>query len=148
MKYFLVPFIALGLTLSMVVVVEYDCVGREMFPTYYGSPFVFMRKSLASSMEYHYSVSGVLLNVLTWSVLVSAVHFFAMKLFHLNPKTGKIAYGIIVGILSVFTIATIWVAASLIGRGFDKHSSYWYWNLDAEAEAWGMDCEGEWKLNL
>ena len=29
-----------------------------MFPTYYGSPFVFKDKSLGSSMEYYYSISG------------------------------------------------------------------------------------------
>lgn len=148
MKYFLIPFVALGITLSMVIGVEYNCDGREMFPIYYGSPFVFMQKSLASSMEYYYSVSGLFINVLTWSIPLSAAHFFAMKLIRMNSKIGRIVYGIVVGVLSLFTIINLLIATSMLGRGFDKHRNYWYWNLDAEAKAWGMECDGEWKLNL
>ena len=71
MKYFIIPFIALGLSLSMVYGVEYECEGSEPFSIYYGSPFLFKKSSLGSSMEYFYSISGLLLNVLVWSVFNS-----------------------------------------------------------------------------
>ena len=60
MKYLIIPYIALGLVLSLAIGIEYNCEGHEMFPIYYGCPFVFMKKSLGSSMEYYYSISGLL----------------------------------------------------------------------------------------
>ena len=33
-----------------------------------------------------------------------------------------------------------------IGSGFDKNFNYWYWNLNKEANDWGMVCEGKWRF--
>ena len=55
-KFLIIPYVALGLVFSLVFGIEYDCVGKEMFPTYYGNPFVFKQKSLGSSMEYYFSI--------------------------------------------------------------------------------------------
>lgn len=41
MKFIILPYIALGFVLSLVIGIEYKCVGTEMFPDFYGSPFVF-----------------------------------------------------------------------------------------------------------
>lgn len=29
----------------------------------------------------------------------------------------------------------------MIGRGFNKYTNYWYWNVDKEARKWGVTCE-------
>lgn len=149
MKYILIPFIALGLTLSMIFGVEYNCEGTEMFPTYYGSPFVFMQESLGSSMEYYYSISGLLVNVLIWSVILSAVRFGIIKLINKvsYKKSLNILYNFFVGLLLFFSLLNISMSYIGIGRGFDKNLNYWYWNLDKEATDWGMKCEGKWKFS-
>jgi hypothetical protein len=74
MKYIIIPYIALGLISSLVIGIEYNCEGQEMFPTFFGSPFVFKKESLGNSMEYVYSISGIIINVLTWSVALFMVH--------------------------------------------------------------------------
>jgi hypothetical protein len=80
MKYAIVPFIALGLTLSLIFGIKYNYEGTEAFPTYYGSPFVFKKESLGSSMEYFFSISGLFLNVLIWSFLLFVFHHLISKL--------------------------------------------------------------------
>lgn len=69
-KHLVIFFIALGLSLSLVICIEYDCTGTEMFPTYYGSPFVFKKTSLGSSMQFFYSIFGIILNLIIWYILV------------------------------------------------------------------------------
>ena len=69
MTYAIIPYVALGLILSLTIGIEYNCEGQEMFPTYYGSPFAFKQKSLGSSMEYFYSIAGLILNVFVFFLL-------------------------------------------------------------------------------
>lgn len=141
MKYVIIPFIALGFVLSLVVGIEYQCEGSEMFPTYYGSPFVFKKTSLGSSMEYLYSVFGLVLNVFVWSVLL----FFLDKGFKkiIKVKVFKITYKVIVGLCVVFSILNIAMDLITIGIGFDQNLNYWYWDVDKEAKDWGMICKGQ-----
>lgn len=150
MKYILIPFIALGFTLSLIFRIEYNCEGQELFPIYYGAPFVFQQTSLGSSMEYYYSISGLFLNVIVWSSVIVFIRFGILKLIEAtsNNKIIKITYKIMVGFLLFCSIVII--AASYItnGGGFNENLNYWYWNLDKEASDWGMKCEGEWKISL
>lgn len=145
LKYAIIPFIALGLMLSLAIGIEYNCAGQELFPTYYGSPFVFKRTSLGNSMEYFYSISGLILNVLVWSFALffvdKAIQHIAGKLS--NPKLIRIPYTILIGLLIAFTTLNIIINSSLIGRGFDEGLNYWYWDMDQEAKDMGMTCEGE-----
>ncbi len=145
MKFAIIPYIALGLVLSLVVGVEYNCEGQEMFPTYYGSPFVFKQKSLASSMEYFYSVSGLILNVMVWSAPLFFIEKAMQSLIQKvnRKKLISIPYKIIIGCMIAFTTLNIAIDSIMIGWGFNKGSNYWYWNIDKEAKDWGMDCEGE-----
>ena len=147
-KYLIIPIIGLGLTLSLVFGVEYKCEGQEMFPDYYGSPFVFKQKSLGSSMEYYYSISGLLLNVVVWSSIIAILRYAILKLIEKTQykKTSKIVYRILVGLLLAFTFLNLFTTYIGIGRGFNKNLNYWYWNLNKEASDWGMVCEGEWKF--
>lgn len=141
MKFLIIPYIALGLVLSLTLGIEYNCEGQEMFPTYYGSPFVFKQTSLGSSMEYFYSVSGLILNILTWSIILFFVDIGIKKI---NKSKGfKVGYKVVIGLLIVFSTLNVAMDSIMIGRGFNKNLNYWYWDMDKEAEDWGMTCEGE-----
>lgn len=127
MKYAIIPYLALGLILSLSIGIEYNCEGQEMFPTYYGSPFVFKRKSLGSSMEYFYSISGLILNVIVWSsflfIIDKVIQTIIGKLS--SPMWICITYKIIIGLMIVFTTLNIAIDSIMIGRGFDKRLNYW-----------------------
>jgi hypothetical protein len=148
MKYTLIPFIALDLGLSLIVGIEYDCTEQEMFPKYYGSPFVFKQKSLASSMEYYYSISGVILNTFIWSLILIVLRLAILKLinFYNESKVIKAFYKIIVGVLIVFSGLNIFMNYVMKARGFEENFNYWYMDLDKEADNWGMKCEGKWNF--
>jgi len=144
MKFLLIPYIALGVVLSLAFGIEYNYDGQEMFPTYYGSPFVFKQKSLGSSMEYFYSISGLILNILSWSVTL----FFIDKVIKKICKTKgrKIGYKVVIGLLIVFSTLNIAIDSVMIGIGFNENLNYWYWNMNKEANDWGMDCNGKWSI--
>jgi hypothetical protein len=145
MKYVLIPYIALGLILSLAIGIEYHCEGQEMFPTYYGSPFVFKQKSLGSSMEYFYSISGLALNILVWS---SFLFFIEKVIQNIIGKLSiqkwlRVSYKIIIVLMIAFTTLNIVVDSIMIGRGFNNGLNYWYWDMEKEAKDWGMNCKGE-----
>ena len=145
MKYLIIPYIALGLVLSLAIGIEYNCYGQEMFPIYYGCPFVFMVKSLGSSMEYYYSITGLLLNVVSWSILLIFFRFAILKIIVKsgdNKMIQTIYSGVIV-ILIVFTTLNILADSITIGHGFKKGLNYWYMDLNKEAKDWGMKCNGD-----
>ena len=141
MKFIIIPYIALGLVLSIVIGIEYDCLGQEMFPTYFGSPFVFKQKSLGSSMEYFYSISGLILNILTWSLVLYFIDKGVERIG--KSKVFKIGYKLVIGLLIVFTTLNVVMESAMVGNGFDKNLNYWYWDMDKAAKDWGMTCEGE-----
>jgi hypothetical protein len=148
MKFIFISYISLGLILSLVFGIEYKCNGSEMFPDYYGSPFIFKQKSLGSSMTYYYSVLGLVINVLLWSLLL----FFVNKAIE-NLKTRLknvlffgIGYKVVVGILLFISTVNIAFAIITIGNGFDKKLNYWYWNVEKKSSKMGEMCKGEFML--
>ena len=148
MKYLIIPYIGLGLVLSIAIGIEYHCTGPEMFPAYYGSPFIFKQECLASSMEYYYSLSGLVLNIAVWSILLSFTRSAIRALVEKtgNKKTIRMIYRGVVGALILFATMNIAMDSVMMGRGFKKGLNYWYMDLDKEAKDWGMECEGEWIL--
>ncbi len=131
--------------LSIALGIEYNCVGQEMFPEYYGSPFVFKQKSLGSSMEYFYSIFGLILNTAIWSVLIILIRLVILKLI---KKTGenkifKTIYIVIVIGLIGFTTLNIAADSVMMGSGFKEGRNYWHMDLDKEAKNWGMECFGQ-----
>lgn len=148
MKYIIIPYIALGFVLSLAVGIEYYCDGQEMFPEYYGSPFIFKQKSLGSSMTYYYSVSGLVLNICVWSIAMLLVRIVILKTIERrgSNKSYINIYRGIVGILIVFTTINVAIDYIMLGRGFEKGLNYWYMDLDKEANDWEVDCEGEWGM--
>ncbi len=145
MKYFIIPYIALGMVLSLAIGIEYNCEGTEMFPIYYGSPFVFKQESLASSLEYFYSISGIAINVFIWSLPLFFIDKGIKKMIleRSNYKLIHISYKIIIATLIIFTTLNIFIDSVMIGSGFGENFNYWYWNMDKEAKTWGMTCEGK-----
>jgi hypothetical protein len=144
MKYILIPFIALGLTLGMVYGVVYECEGSEPFPTYYGSPFIFKQSSLGSSMEYFFNITGILLNMLVWSVLLFILRFgyqVVLELARYNVYL-RISYYVVVSSLVVFTLLNLFMMSIDMGGDFDPDMNYWYWNVDKDMKDYGMECRG------
>lgn len=146
LKYIIIPYIALGLVFSMAIGLEYDCTGDEIFPKYFGSPFVFKQKSLATSMQYFYSISGLVFNTLIWSGLLFLIRFLVLRILANMEKKSvlKIIYNVAVGILFLFATLNMAVETILVGPGFKEAQNYWYFDMNAAAEKWGMECKGEW----
>ena len=141
MKFVIVPYIALGLVLSVVLGIEYNFVGKEMMPTYWGSPFVYKQESLGSSLESYYSISGLVLNLMVWSVFL----FFIDKgIRRINQsKQFKVGYKIVIALFIVFTTINVLFDYSQIGHGFEESLNYWYWDIDKVAQDWGGSYKGE-----
>jgi hypothetical protein len=145
MKLLIILYIALGLVLSLAAGIEYKCEGPEMFSDYYGSPFIFKQKSLGSSMEYFYSISGLALNIMIWSGVLFLIDRVIQKFIKNESKWrwANISYKVIIALMMAFTTLDIAVDSIMIGHGFEERSNYWYWNVDKEAKAWGVTCSGE-----
>ena len=145
MKYIIISFIALGLVLSLAFGIEYKCEGQEMFPIYYGSPFIFKQKSLGSSMEYFYSISGLIVDVVVWTLFLFFIDRVIQSLIQKisTPNLISILYKAMIGLLIAFTTLNIAMDSVTIGRGFKEGLNYWYWDFDKEAKAWGVACESE-----
>lgn len=145
MRFAIIPYIALGLVLSLAIGIEYNCDGQEMFATFYGSPFVFKQKSLGSSMTYYYSISGLILNVSVWSFVLFMLDKTLQRFTQKSTKTKLIntLYKTVIGFMIAFTTLNIAVDWIMIGPGFKKELNYWYWDIDKEANDWGVTCKGE-----
>lgn len=145
MKYVIIPYIALGLVLSLIIGIEYKCEGQEMFPSYYGSPFVFKQKSLASSMEYFYSILGLIGNVLVWSLILFLLDKIIQTAISKIKKQQLIYvfYKIMIGLLIVFATLNIVIEFTMTANGFEPGLNYWYWDIDKEAKDWGIECKGK-----
>lgn len=130
--------------LSSLIVIEYNCEGQEAFPTYYGSPFIFKQKSLASSMEYFYSMGGLLLNAAVWSLAFYLIDKSVCSL--IKTRYVRIVYNSIIVLLVLFSTLSIILQSTCAGKGFEQGRNYWYWNFDQEAHQWGMQCEGHLKF--
>jgi hypothetical protein len=119
MKFVIIPYIALGLVLSLALGIEYNCEGQEMFPTYFGSPFVFKQNSIGSSMEYFYSISGLTLNILTWSIFLYLVEKAINRINKIIAF--KIGYRVVIGLLIVFSTLNVIMDSVMIRRGFNRN---------------------------
>ncbi|PHR31892.1 MAG: hypothetical protein COA38_07450 [Fluviicola sp.] len=141
MKFIIIPYIALGLVLSVAIGIEYNFIGEEMMPTYWGSPFVYKQESLGSSLERYYSISGLVLNILVWSIVLFFIDKGIRRIKLI--KKNEITYKAIIALFIVFTSLNVVSDYSLIGNGFKENLNYWYWDIDEKAENWGGKYEGE-----
>ena len=132
MKYIIITYIALGLVLSLSIGIQYTFEGQEVFPTYYGSPFIFKQKSLGSSMEYFYSVTGLFFNVIIWSIPVTLIYAGIKKIKRQKLKKTIVVISSV--ILCIFTTLNLAIDKVMLGSGFKPNLNYWYWNVDKEAK--------------
>ncbi len=148
MKYLIAFYIGLGLVLSSLITIEYNCIGDEQFPKFWGSPFVFSKSSLASSMELYYGFVPLFINTLIWSLVLLTLKFIYQKvIFKINHyKTIKILNKVGLVLLILFSTLTIKVSFETAGRYFEKGFNYWTINMDEDAKIWKMECEGEIKI--
>ena len=148
MKYLITFYIALGLVLSSIITIEYKCKGDELFPKYYGSPFVFAESSLASSMEFYYGILPLLLNTLIWSLVLLIINFIYQKaVFSFKHfKSIKNIQNVILLILILFSTLSIIFSFETAGRGFKLGLNYWTLDMEKDAKIWKMECKGELKI--
>lgn len=99
-------------------------------------------------MTYFYSVSGTLLNVGVWSILILLMRKAILYLIERarNQKLIQTIYKGLIIVLMAFTTLNVAMDYVMLGSGFEKGRNYWYMNLDKEAKDWGMDCKGEWAM--
>ena len=133
MKYIIIPYIALGLVLSLSIGIHYTFEGQEIFPDYYGSPFIFKQKSLGSSMEYFYSVTGLFFNVIIWTIPVTLFYVRIKKIKRQKLKKNILIISSV--ILCLFTTLNLIIDNVMLGSGFNPNLNYWYWNVDKDKEA-------------
>lgn len=92
-------------------------------------------------MEYFFNIYGLVLNILTWSVVL---YFLDKGIQRINKaKLFHIGYKIIIGFLIVFSTLNVVADISLMGKGFEENRNYWYWDMDKKAADWGMVCDGK-----
>lgn len=145
MKYFFIPFIALGLGFSLIFGIEYSCSGGvDILPDFYGHPFVFKYKSMATSLEYHFNLIGVIINTAFWSVLLILLRIFVLWLIKWsgNKPFVIIVYKAIVGLLLFFTIITV-LYTVVIEMGSDVDNIDFYWSMNKMAHDCGCSCSGK-----
>lgn len=96
-------------------------------------------------MEYFYSIAGLAMNVLVWSAVLFAVCIISKKLTKRlkKKKLSIVLYGVISGVMLIFSTYTIAIDFMMVGSGFKEGLNYWSWNIDKEAKEWAMTCEGE-----
>lgn len=145
LKYIIIPYIALGFVLSLAIGIEYVCDGQEM---YYGSPVVFKVKSLGSSLTYYFSIYGLIINVLIWCIPIILARVVILHLIKRTRNSKVLTWiykGVVIALL-LFTTLNVAIGYVMMGSGFNADNNYWYIDMDKEAEAWGMKCEGEWVM--
>ena len=148
MKFLFLFYIAFGCAISLFVGIEYRCTGEDIFPVYYGNPFIFKRQSLASSMEFQYNVVGILLNTLIWFVVLFLLQSCIQRFFsyivkiNIHPKVNTMIYSFL------FLFASLQIVYSYLvaGNGFSKNENYWYWHFAKETAYWQVHCEANWKF--
>ena len=136
---------SLGFSISMIVGIQYSCAGPEMLPDYFASPFVFKRTSLGSSMEFFYSINGVLANWFCWTIALYLIQILYLKLLSSfkNSIVFKRINRILLVIALTFSILSIAISMLELGRGFEVHSSYWHFDIKQEAKDWGGVCKAK-----
>lgn len=125
------PFLIIGL--------QYNCTGQDVFPKFFDSPFIFKSTSLATSLAYDYYTLGMIGNCLVWGGFFVTLNYFIIgALKKIDKSFLKVIYQWIIGILLVLTVMSIYLEISVCSQSIS-----WEANLNKEAKYWGMTCKGE-----
>lgn len=120
--------------------IVYSCTGTEMFPTYFGSPFVYKSTSLATSMAFDYYFIGLLANVIVWSAFLLLIRFLIYR-FVLNRKNKRLwlSYTILKYITAFLCVCIL----AFMMQFTNDNTLRLHVNLNEEAKTWGMTCGGQ-----
>lgn len=125
------PFLIIG--------IQYNCTGQDVFPKFFASPFIFKSTSLATSLAYDHYILGLIGNCLIWGGSFIALDYFLAKaLRKIDKGFLKIIYNGLIGILLIFSVLSIYLEISVCSQSIS-----WKANLNKEAKDWGMTCKGE-----
>lgn len=139
----MVSLISLGVLCSpfSIFTIIYDCKGQDVFPVYFGCPFIFKSSSLATSLACDYYLIGFLADWLIWSVILLLIGYAFNSLKWIKQRFVLIFYRFTVGLLLIASVLCAIIAFSIGGDRLEFNA-----NLNKEAKAWGMDCNGRFKL--
>jgi len=133
---FCLLFVALALVLSSVVGIQYSCLETAIYPSFYGMPFIYKQKSLGSSMEIYYCISGLFMNVLMCFLLLLLIWkaFGRMIERNLDEAVGRRVSQFVARAVLFLSTLEIITAYLGIGNGFAPMLNYWYWDIDQFAK--------------
>ncbi len=117
MKYLLIFSIALIISLSSFK--KYKCIlDGELI--YYGSPFIYKLES-GSSLEYFYSISGLLLNLGLWSSIIYLIYLINDEFIKFYDKIFFYSLVFVISILLIFNFLILYLELG----GFSLHLIEW-----------------------
>lgn len=129
------PFLVLG--------IEFECTGPEVFPIFYASPFIYKSTSTATSLAYDYYILGLILNCSVWMSLILLSGYGIRKFINkMDYKMLRIIHKLILSILVFVSILSVTFTLSTSAGS----STDWKAKLDVRAEEWGMNCNGQIKI--
>lgn len=140
LKYIFAFIFALGILLVPYYkpTIVYDCTGPEMFPTYYGCPFIYKVTSLGSSLEFDFFFLPFLVNLIIWMACLLLFRLIVYKTILKNEN--KITKYFYVATKILFTLYCLfWITISFNFQGYHWQS---YFDFEKEAQTWGMTCKG------
>ncbi|HEX2935239.1 MAG TPA: hypothetical protein VHO72_07785 [Bacteroidales bacterium] len=142
-RYIIISLISLGILCSpfSIFTIVYDCKGQDVFPVYFGSPFIFKSTSLATSLAYDYYLTGFIADWIIWSLIVVLISYLFDSLKWTKQRFVLIFYRFIVGSLIAVSILCV-ISVFSIGDNDMRFKA----NLNKEAKTWGMDCKGRFRL--
>jgi len=119
--------------------IVYDCTGQEMFPNFFGCPFIYKSSSLASSLEYDFYLLGIIANIILWSLVILLLRLVLLKILTgIDNKFLWNAYKI-----SKYSLAILCIAWTTLFFYVSYSSIKFQADINGEAKTWGMTCEGQ-----
>jgi hypothetical protein len=110
-----------------------------MFPTFFGTPFIYKSSSLASSLEYDFYFVGIVADLLLWSFIVFLLRLVLVKIVsRLDNKWLKWTYQILKYSLTVLCLAWTILSVYVYYGAFSFQA-----DMDAQSKIWGMACSGQ-----
>lgn len=127
LKYILTVYIALGLVFSDILGISYGILDDSGTPAYLANPVIYKKQSV-TSLGYYYSIYGLVVNLIFWSIFLYLIDLFVIKM-KLSSTLKKIYKTFIILALFVSSFY-IFISFAFMPNGFEKDLTYWYWNLD------------------
>lgn len=139
-KYIFTLIISLGILLTPYYkpTIVYTCSGTEMFPTFYGCPFIYKSTSLATSLAFDFYFWRTLANLIIWMLILLLLRLILHKtiLKHEN-KLVKYSYSAFKLIVTIYFLLMITIALKFEGYSLKSDIDF-----EKETKAWGMTCDG------